>query len=368
MQSNMPQATPGIFSFVRGRLTAGDAVFLLTVVETFGSSPRPPGACLALSRNLQGKMQSTGSVSGGCIEAELLQYLARNSASPDNTLPAYAAETIYYGDSATLDPASLNQHFDLAKFAPAEGAMLPCGGRMRLLIEYFGAGEGASQDAHRSHFEAVAQALLDRRSVVRTVDTGTQRFALSEDANHPDLDISGHRFSVHLQPAWRLLLIGANDVSRRLVPIGLDLGFEVTVCEPRDWFYELAAGGSEWQGLPSSTLLQALPDDLVDSRFSDRWSAIMALGHDPRIDDMALLAALTSEAFYVGAMGSSRTSASRRERLQSLGLTTAQVERLDAPIGMDIGSKTPAEIAIAAAATLIAARHRARIPSDLQNR
>ncbi|GAA3952234.1 XdhC family protein [Allohahella marinimesophila] len=354
--SPSPQATPGIFAQVRERFAAGDEVFLLTVVETFGSSPRPPGACLALCRSGTGRLQSAGSVSGGCIEAELLQYLAAHTGQSGRPLPDYAVETIYYGDSATLDPASLNQHFDLDTFAPPEGAILPCGGRMRLLIEYFGQGQAA---AHRAHFDAIAQRLLERKSLVRTVDTGSQAYSLMPDDGHLHHAAANHRFSFHLRPSWRLLLIGANDVSRRLVPIGLDLGFEVTVCEPRDWFYQLAVDSAEWQQLPEGTLLQTLPDDLVDSRFSDRWSAIMALGHDPRIDDMALLAALASEAFFVGAMGSAKTSAKRRERLSSLGLSVSQIEKLNAPIGVDIGSKTPAEIAIASAATLIAARSRA---------
>lgn len=355
-----PQATPGIFSLVRDRFAAGDEIFLLTVVETFGSSPRPPGACLALCRSVDGRMQSAGSVSGGCIEAELLQYLARHSQSDERPLPAYAVETIYYGDSATLDPVSANQHFDLQDFAPPDGAVLPCGGRLRLLIEYFGHEQVQIAEGHSKHFAAITHALLARSSLVRTIDSGLQAYSLTLDAGHPDLSVSERHFSFHLQPSWRLLLIGANDVSRRLVLIAQDLGFEATVCEPRDWFYQLATGSVEWQQLPEGTLVQSLPDDLVESRFSDRWSSVMALGHDPRIDDMALLSALASEAFYVGAMGSVRTSAKRCERLASLGLSPAQIERLDAPIGMDIGSKTPAEIAIAAAATLIAARNRAR--------
>jgi xanthine dehydrogenase accessory factor len=156
-----------------------------------------------------------------------------------------------------------------------------------------------------------------------------------------------------LQPDCRLLLIGAGDVARYVFEFATAADFAVTLCEPREAF----AAGWSFAHIP---LDRRLPDDLISTQFRDAWSGILALAHDPRIDDMGLLAALDSRAFYIGAMGSRRTSEARRERLASLGLDKAALERLRAPIGVDIPSKTPAEIAISIVADLISARHHLR--------
>ncbi|MEE3118053.1 MAG: XdhC family protein, partial [Pseudomonadota bacterium] len=149
------------------------------------------------------------------------------------------------------------------------------------------------------------------------------------------------------------LLIGAGEVARYVAEFASAADFEVTLCEPRDAF----ARGWGHAHLP---LDRRLPDDLIAESFSDAWSGVLALAHDPRIDDMGLLAALTGPGFYIGAMGSVRTSAARRDRLASLGLPEDALGRLRAPIGVDIPSKTPAEIAISVVADLIAARHHLR--------
>ncbi|HBN14915.1 MAG TPA: xanthine dehydrogenase, partial [Pseudohongiella sp.] len=153
-----------------------------------------------------------------------------------------------------------------------------------------------------------------------------------------------------LSPRYKLLLLGAGDVARYVAELALVMDYEVTLCDPRPAYLD------NWhvEGVHLST---ELPDDLVRDGFSDPYSGIIALAHDPRVDDMALMEALKTPAFYIGAMGSDRTSANRRERLPELGLSEEEINRLHAPIGFQIGSKTPAEIAIAILAEVTAVRH-----------
>ena len=153
-----------------------------------------------------------------------------------------------------------------------------------------------------------------------------------------------------LQPECRLLLIGAGEVARHVSEFASAAEFTVTLCEPRDTF----ADGWQYPHIPLS---RRLPDDLIAEDYGDQWCGVLALAHDPRVDDMGLLAALQSQAFYIGAMGSRKTSEARRSRLADLGVGEVSLARLRAPIGVNIPSKTPAEIAISIVADLIAARH-----------
>jgi xanthine dehydrogenase accessory factor len=160
----------------------------------------------------------------------------------------------------------------------------------------------------------------------------------------------GHRLVHGLSPRYRLLLLGAGDVARYVAQMALALDYDVTLCDPRPAYLE------NWE-LPGVETVSDLPDDVVRERFSNPFSGIVALAHDPRVDDMALMEALKTDAFYIGAMGSDRTSAARRERLPELGLAAEEIARLHAPIGFPIGSKTPAEIAIAIMAEITAVRY-----------
>ena len=153
-----------------------------------------------------------------------------------------------------------------------------------------------------------------------------------------------------LSPMYNLLLLGAGDVAKYVAEIALALEYQVTLCDPRPNYLD------NWsvQGVETSS---RLPDDIVRESYNNPYSGIVALAHDPRVDDMALMEALKTEAFYVGAMGSERTSAARRERLPELGLTKDEIDTLHAPIGIEIASKTPAEIAISIMAEITAVRH-----------
>lgn len=300
-------------------------VWLCTVVETWGSSPRPAGSWLAVSDS----GQWSGSVSGGCLEEDLLRRTAEDGADYPVVLD--------YG--ITDDDR--------------DDFQLPCGGRIRLLVEPIGhpSDTGGSSIEHIQQLE---QALRERQPVTRRVSLN--RGAVLESGASgagPAIVFANEELAHTLQPECRLLLIGAGEVARYVAEFARAADFSVTLCEPREAF---AAG---W-GHPHLPLDRCLPDDLVNQSFNDPWCGVLALAHDPRIDDMALLAALQSPGFYVGAMGSRRTSENRRERLKSLGLDETALAHLRAPIGVDIPSKTPAEIAVSVVADLIAARHRMR--------
>lgn len=310
-------------SVIRDLLTwlgQGQKAWLCTIVETWGSSPRPEGSWLAVSET----GLWSGSVSGGCLEEDLLRRTA--SAGPD------APQVIDYGITDS----------DRDTFR------LPCGGRIRLLVEPL------NTDLARTHLRMLATALQRREPLARRVClNGAPELVSPEPAARLSVTFDGRQLLHVLQPECRLLLIGAGEVTRYVAEFAIAADFDVTICEPRKTF----ADGWGHHHIP---LERRLPDDLVTEQFNDAWSGVLALAHDPRIDDMGLLAALASSAFYVGAMGSRISSDTRRQRLASLGLDSASLARLRAPVGVNIPSKTPAEIGISVIADLIAARHRLR--------
>jgi xanthine dehydrogenase accessory factor len=310
-----------VIAAVYGWLTAGRTVWLATIVETVGSSPRPAGSLLAISD----AGQWIGSVSGGCLEEDLIQRLLGDADSDDGNWP----RLIDYGIEA----------HDQDRFR------LPCGGRIRLLVEKLVPAKA------REHFHELQQKLQARQRLVRKVDIATGQCSVESLQAMAEIELDELALRHKMGPETRLLIIGTGEVSRYVARFALANEFVVTLCEPRDIFRE---GWDE----PAVEIVQQLPDDLVMERFADTSSAVVALAHDPRIDDMALLAALNSSAFYIGAMGSRRTTAQRRQRLYELGIAPNQLNRLHAPIGFDIGSKAPAEIAIAILAQLLAERHR----------
>ena len=158
-------------------------------------------------------------------------------------------------------------------------------------------------------------------------------------------------------PTWQLLLIGAGDISFYLAQMAKALGFRITICEPR-------IEHAECWNLDKSLLDSRMPDDIINSLSGINRCAIVALTHDPRIDDMGILEALSSNAFYIGALGSKKNNKTRKERLRSLGVNDQNIEKLHGPVGLDIGSKTPAEIAVAIMAELIAVRKSSRVKHD----
>jgi xanthine dehydrogenase accessory factor len=149
----------------------------------------------------------------------------------------------------------------------------------------------------------------------------------------------------------RMLLVGAGQLAHNLAELGQAMDYEVIVTDPRKQFL------SQWEG-PPVELLQGMPDDVIREHASDKHSVVITLTHDPRIDDMALMEALVSDAWFVGALGSQLTTVKRLQRLRQLDISEEQIARLHAPVGLDIGSKTPIEIAVAIMAQLTQLRRK----------
>ena len=294
--------------------------WLATVVQTWGSSPRPVGSLFACDAD----GHVVGSLSGGCVEDDLLEKLTRGE------LAATTAQFFQYGITAE----------------ETEKLGLPCGGHLYIVVEPL-----ATTDATRHHFQHLKDRLGERRTVKRHVDLKNRSFSYTDVERHEPLEWDAvNEILVHTYgPRYQLFIIGAGMVSKYLADMAQNLDYEVTVCDPReDLLNDFNVDGVR--------LIRDMPDDAVRRHAADPSSAIVALTHDPRIDDMGLMEALTTDAFYVGAMGSTRTSASRRERLEALQLSKADIDRLHAPIGLPIGSKTPPEIAIAVIAEITAVR------------
>jgi len=294
----------------------GTDVILVTVAQTWGSAPRPAGSLAAIT--IDG--QITGSVSGGCIEDDLLIKICRNGKTI--TTP----ETIGYGITAD----------------EAKQLGLPCGGRLVLALEKL---------TDTGAMEHILEQLENRQQIVRQLclKTGTVTLLPAQPGTQP-LHWNEDKIEKLFGPVWRLLIIGAGQLSRYVAQIALTLDYQVVICDPRQEYL------SSWQ-MPGVQLDSQMPDDAVTALANDKYSAVVALTHDPKLDDMALMTALDSEAFYVGALGSRRTNSSRRKRLTTLGISEAGIARLHGPIGLPIGSRTPPEIAVAIMAELTAERH-----------
>jgi xanthine dehydrogenase accessory factor len=290
-------------------------LWLVTVVETFGSSPRPQGAMLAL----RGDGLVVGSVSGGCIEDDLALRAQRSQ------LPIYHCETLTYG--VTREEA---QNFGL-----------PCGGALRLVIEPV---------LNPDWVEQVLQLIQAHRLVKRTLHFKSLQVELNDAENTDSITFDGETLTTVFGPRWRLLIIGAGQTSGYLARMAQALDYQVIVCDPRKEMRQT------WD-VPDTVMMTDMPDDAVLSLQVDSCTAIIALTHDPKLDDMALLEALKSPAFYVGALGSKANNAKRRERLALFDLTEEEIARLHGPVGLSIGSRTPPEIAVAILAHLISIRN-----------
>jgi xanthine dehydrogenase accessory factor len=295
---------------------AGHKAVLVTVLSTFGGSPRPPGSLAAIRDD--GLIW--GSVSGGCVEDDLVAELregklfAGHSRVSLRTFGADAEEQARY--------------------------RLPCGNTLRLAIE---------RKVDSALLAMAIEGMRHRRVLRRTVWFADGRALLSEAGVGPPFNEDDQQFSHLLGPLDRVLLIGATELARYLVAILATLGFAVEVCDPRPEYAD------SWD-VAEVPLSRDMPDDRVLALGGDRRTAVLALSHDPKLDDLALLEALRTESFYVGALGSAETTRKRKERLASFDIEPAQLQRLHGPVGLAIGSRTPAEIAVSIAADLIRAR------------
>lgn len=302
-------------------LTLGQDAHLATVMRTYGSSPKPVGSMMMFA-DATGVV---GSVSGGCIEEDIIGQIQ------SGVFAELTPTVLSYGNSD-----SINRD---ARFA------LPCGGELIVLVERF-------TPSCVDQWCTLEKHLSNRLSCFRDINlhSGQWRIAPHDHSIATYLQtyergVAAWRYL--LGPARKLLIVGANPTARILATLANQLDFVVTICDPGEYL------AGNWQTNADFEMRRCYPDGFVAREFGDEASAVVALSHDPRLDDMALIEALSSNAFYIGAMGSVATSQSRRRRLQALGLPSSSLARLKAPIGLNIGSKTPAEIAISIAAELV---------------
>ena len=313
-----------IISFVKDSLHREKSVWLCTILKTWGSSPRPIGAMMACT--FDGEL--VGSISGGCVEEDFLEEL-REGKLKDLYQSQAKPITVVYGETEA-EQARLK---------------LPCGGQLHVLLELL-----EPSVENKTVFENIHSALERHLTTSRIVNMSNGKITVGDHARKEALVIEKETMIHSLSPMYKLLLLGAGDVAKYVAEMALALEYQVTLCDPRPNYLD------NWsvQGVETTA---RLPDDIVRESYSNPYSGIVALAHDPRVDDMALMEALKTDAFYVGAMGSERTSAARRDRLPELGLTKDEINTLHAPIGFEIASKTPAEIAISIMAEITAVRH-----------
>ncbi len=310
----------------------GRRALLATVVRTWGSSPRPVGSIMALCED--GSV--VGSVSGGCIEDDLIYrysqaYAGRGDA---RAMPQGAPAFVKYG--ITADEAH--------RFG------LPCGGTLELLLE---------PDPDGGQLAALVQALESGRLMRRRVALADGAVTLEATSAPADLSVDEHELVNTFGPEYSMLLIGAGQLTEYLATMALFSGFAVTVCDPREEYR------GSWS-VHGAKVVSDMPDDVVTAFRPDARSCVVALTHDPKLDDLALLEALQSDAFYVGAIGSRRNNEARRQRMiEHLGQTEASLARLRGPIGIYIGSKTPPEIAVSVMAEILAVKNGITLPRDM---
>lgn len=305
-------------------LDAGHGATLGTIIHTWGSGPRPVGAMVVVRDD----GQVVGSVSGGCVEDDLIEKVRAKAVA------VRKPETIVYGITKEQ----------------AERFMLPCGGTLELVLEPVTRDSGLAE----------LLASIERHELIaRFLDMETGKVRLEPGRWSDAVEFDAKVLKTVHGPHWRLLIIGAGQLSRYLATMAQALDYHVTVCDPREEY----EAGWDMAGVPVN---RGMPDDVVLEMDLDAHSAVVALTHDPKLDDLALLEALKSPAFFVGALGSKKNNDNRRKRLSDFDLSAAEIARLRGPVGLKIGSKTPPEIAVAILAEMTAVRHGVQIPDTVE--
>jgi len=301
-------------------LQAGHSVAIATVVQTWGSAPRPVGSWLAIRND----GQVAGSVSGGCVEDDLISRVQTE------ILTRITPEMVVYGVSQE----------EAARFG------LPCGGTLRLLVE---------PKPELEILEQLLAKISSHQITKRIVNIATGKSTLELGTRHDEFACNDQEMRTTYGPRWRMVIIGAGQLSQYTADFAIASDFEVIVIDPREEYAE---------GLNRSDVIfiQGMPDDVLLEIGVDPHTAVVALTHDPKLDDMALMEALKSSAFYVGALGSKKNTQKRKERLLEFDLSPEEVERLHGPVGLYIGALTPPEIAVSILAEVIAVKYGVSIP------
>jgi len=296
-------------------MNRGHRVVLGTVVRTWGSSPRPPGSLMIIRDD----GQVAGSLSGGCIEDDLIDRVKRGELAP--RMP----QSTTYGASAE----------------EAQRFGLPCGGTVQIVLEPLSA---------QSLLRELLAAIEEHRVVRRRLELATGLVSLTPCEDGDALRFDGQTLETVHGPRLRLVIVGGGQLSRYLAGMAVMLDYHVTVCDPREEYHE------GWAAIEGVTLSRLMPDDLVIAMNLDANSAVVAVTHDPKLDDLALMEALKTPAFYVGALGSRRNNEARRKRLLEFDVSEAEVNQLRGPVGLNLGGKTPPEIAMSIVAEMTAVR------------
>ena len=301
-------------------LQAGHSVAIATVVQTWGSAPRPVGSWLAIRDD----GQVAGSVSGGCVEDDLINRVQTE------ILTRISPEMVVYGVSQE----------EAARFG------LPCGGTLRLLVE---------PKPELEILEQLLAKISSHQITKRIVNIATGKSSLELGTRHDEFACNDKEMRTTYGPRWRMVIIGAGQLSQYTADFAIASDFEVIVIDPREEYAE---------GLNRSDVIfiQGMPDDVLLEIGVDPHTAVVALTHDPKLDDMALMEALKSSAFYVGALGSKKNTQKRKERLLEFDLSPEEVERLHGPVGLYIGALTPPEIAVSILAEVIAVKYGVSTP------
>ena len=304
-------------------LQSGQSVAIATVVQTWGSAPRPVGSWLAIRAD----GQVAGSVSGGCVEDDLIRRVQTEILTRDTP------EMVVYGVTQQ----------EAARFG------LPCGGTLRLLVE-----PKPELAVLEKLLENISSHQITRRSV--SLSTGKSTLTLGDRSD--EFICTEQEMQTTYGPRWRMVIIGAGQLSLYTADFALASDFEVIVIDPREEYAE---------GLNRTDIIfsKGMPDDVLLEIGVDSHTAVVALTHDPKLDDLALMEALKSPAFYVGALGSRKNTQKRKERLLEFDVSKEQVEKLHGPVGLYIGALTPPEIAVSILAEVIAVKYGISVPKKV---
>jgi xanthine dehydrogenase accessory factor len=298
-------------------------VAIATVVQTWGSAPRPVGSWLAIRAD----GQVAGSVSGGCVEDDLIRRVQTE------ILTRNTPEMVVYGVTQQ----------EAARFG------LPCGGTLRLLVE-----PKPELAVLEKLLENISTHQITRRSV--SLSTGKSTLTLGDRSD--EFVCTEQEMQTTYGPRWRMVIIGAGQLSLYTADFALASDFEVIVIDPREEY-------AEGLNRTDITFFKGMPDDVLLEIGVDSHTAVVALTHDPKLDDMALMEALKSPAFYVGALGSRKNTQKRKERLLEFDVSQEQVEKLHGPVGLYIGALTPPEIAVSILAEVIAVKYGISVPKKV---
>ena len=293
----------------------GQRVVLGTVVRTWGSAPRPPGSLMIIRED----GQVAGSVSGGCIEDDLIRRVAAGE------LALRMPESTIYGQTAE----------EVRRFG------LPCGGSVQVVLEPL---------STQSQLRELLVSIEQHQRVERRLDMASGMVRMAPATDGDKLQFDGKSLTTVHGPRLRLLIIGGGQLSRYLASMAVMLDYQVTVCEPREEYHE------GWDAMAGVTLSSLMPDDLVLAMRLDHNSAVVAVTHDPKLDDLALMEALRTPAFYVGALGSRHNNTQRRKRLLEFEVSEEEAAQLRGPVGLNLGALTPPEIAMSIVAEMTAMR------------